>query len=294
MEGNQKPLESPHAIEAESLTAVSSVLDRQYLHFTDTPIKQYSESQLIISNPFSVPIKWKIIDLAPPFVKESPKEPDAIYRANYSVFWIHQYNGHLQPQQETQVLVTFQPQDIGQYSQVKDIELVVGKEVKRFKISMGGKGIDYHQFQQRALDVKENLPPLLPTPHPVPGATPPRVKRHTGKNKELLLSHKQRKVVYLSDECVTFPSVGLGEESVIKIRVFNKDTVTHKFEVIDPHPPFTVLHRHFELTPRHCARLPIYYAPTVAGSHQSVLAIRTLSGHQMFTLLKGTGAVRDH
>ena len=39
--------------------------------------------------------------------------------------------------------------------------------------------------------------------------------------------------MYLSDECVTFPSVGLGEESVIKIRVLNKDIVTHQVERIN-------------------------------------------------------------
>ena len=40
--------------------------------------------------------------------------------------------------------------------------------------------------------------------------------------------------------------------------------------------------------PRHCARLPIYFTPTKPGTYQSILAVKTESGHQMFSLLKGS------
>ena len=41
-------------------------------------------------------------------------------------------------------------------------------------------------------------------------------------------------------------------------------------------------------SPRHCARLPVYFIPTLSGCYQGILAIRTTLGHQMFTLLKGS------
>ena len=57
----------------------------------------------------------------------------------------------------------------------------------------------------------------------------------------------EKKVVYLSEQFVQFPDTEVGSNSKVKVRLCNRDIVTHSFEVIRPSRPFTVDHHRFSL-----------------------------------------------
>ena len=56
-----------------------------------------------------------------------------------------------------------------------------------------------------------------------------------------------KKSVYLSETCLEFPKTAVGSQVTVKVRVCNRDTVTHHFTVIKPSKPFSVNHFNFSL-----------------------------------------------
>lgn len=59
-------------------------------------------------------------------------------------------------------------------------------------------------------------------------------------------SHHKR-TVYLSTKEVLFQTKPVGEQSMTKIFVCNRESVTLKFEVIKPKEPFSIVHSVFTL-----------------------------------------------
>ena len=56
-----------------------------------------------------------------------------------------------------------------------------------------------------------------------------------------------KKSVYLSETCLEFPKTAVGSQVTMKVRVCNRDSVTHHFRVIKPSKPFIVNHFNFSL-----------------------------------------------
>ena len=62
-----------------------------------------------------------------------------------------------------------------------------------------------------------------------------------------LLAKKTKKTVYLSEELIRFPEAKVGDKLTVKVRVCNRDSVGHDFEVLKPSSPFSVDHLTFKL-----------------------------------------------
>ena len=58
---------------------------------------------------------------------------------------------------------------------------------------------------------------------------------------------KQKRTVYLSNTFVQFPETSVRTQSMVKVRLCNRDTVGHTFSVIRPSRPFSVAHVNFEI-----------------------------------------------
>jgi hypothetical protein len=274
-----------------------NVLDRHLIVFTDTVINNHSKEQVTITNHYNDTVMyWEMTDKSPSYVRDVDDDDDGgcIYKANYDVFTCVPSHGSLMSGGTCQLMTLFQPLDKGSFTQIKDLQIKFSDgrghiDTSVVKVTFSGKGV-VCGHGPGADDVTpshhEQSYSLLSLPSNNHARDPLRGVAAVGL--PWLPPTTNWKKVYLSAEYVDFPSTSIGQESVVKIRVMNKDTLTHQFNVIPPHPPFKVLHHQFELTPRHCARLPIYYSPITSGSHQTILAIRTLHGHQMFALLKGS------
>lgn len=56
-----------------------------------------------------------------------------------------------------------------------------------------------------------------------------------------------KKSVYLSKTVLEFPRTAVGSQVTVKVRVCNRDSVTHHFTVICPSKPFSINHLNFSL-----------------------------------------------
>lgn len=56
-----------------------------------------------------------------------------------------------------------------------------------------------------------------------------------------------KRSVYLSNTFVQFPDTMVGAESMVKVRLCNRDVTGHHFSVIKPSRPFRVSHINFEI-----------------------------------------------
>ena len=102
-------------------------------------LEPIGENFLEIHNLYPVVINWRLSSAAPSFVKEVERS-GSVYKAKYTAFRVHQCVGQIQSQNKTSVLVTFQPHDVGLYSQIWDLEVSgEGLGVLKFRVSFGGK-----------------------------------------------------------------------------------------------------------------------------------------------------------
>lgn len=256
----------------------NKILPVHTVSFRDTLVKSFGESFLEIHNSYPVVINWRLSSAVPSFVKEVERS-GSVYKAKYTAFWVHQCVGQIQSQNKTSVLVTFQPHDVGLYSQIWDLEVSgEGIGVSKFRVSFGGKSISTIESTPHVITSHTN--DFSSNQH-LENVFPNTVSR-------LPWEPSSKTFIYMSTDYVNFPETKVGEQTMIKIRVINKDTCTHQFQVIRPQSPFFVVHHEFELTPRHSARLPIYFKPTKESqSFDGILAVRTTTGHQMFAILRG-------
>ena len=68
-----------------------------------------------------------------------------------------------------------------------------------------------------------------------------------GKKLQMKKTSLPKKSVYLSETLLDFPRTAAGTQVVVKVRVCNRDSVTHHFTVIKPSKPFSVNHLNFSL-----------------------------------------------
>ncbi|CAI8051329.1 Centrosomal protein of 192 kDa [Geodia barretti] len=277
------------------------------LLFPDTTSGQRSEKMLDVHNPYSQSLQWKLSSVASPFVRDAAGSSSSICKANYSVFWVHERKGTVAPTSSAQVLVMFQPHDVGSFSQIWDLQ-VFGKELengsKKIRLSFGGKAVGKRSRAEQAPRVRFTSPPpspLHPTKPPSPSLTtgtsshPPTLTTGTSSHSPpTLTTGTTKRAVYIKEETVQFPSTEVGSETSVKVKVCNRDKCQHQFQVVSLSPPFTIEHHSFLLGPRQCARLPVCFTPTRPGVFEAVLAVRTATGHQAFSQLTGTAIAHEY
>lgn len=84
---------------------------------------------------------------------------------------------------------------------------------------------------------------LFQNQHQVKSKGPSSSRVHWEDNKR----SPKRRTVYLSNTFVQFPETMVGAESVVKVRLCNRDVTGHSFSVIKPSRPFSVRHVNFEI-----------------------------------------------
>lgn len=70
------------------------------------------------------------------------------------------------------------------------------------------------------------------------------IQLSSGKTKGVM---SPKRIVYLSDSLIQFPKTAVGAQSMVKVRLCNRDTTGHSFSVIKPSEPFNVAHLNFDL-----------------------------------------------
>lgn len=77
--------------------------------------------------------------------------------------------------------------------------------------------------------------------------------KHNGTSAHMVQRDEQsnklsaKRTVYLSDSSVQFPETLVGAQAMVKVRLCNRDTVSHSFAVIKPSQPFSVMHVNFDI-----------------------------------------------
>ncbi len=172
-----------------------------------------------------------------------------------------------------QIEVTFQPREEGSHSQMWKLKVFPSLLQKKkklcldFLLSKVSGPIDLRikkyemSFAGVAMATHSPLPPLRVSASPLNlrdsqknvaqwvSQTRHHMMEHEAASKSILTPRpvSDRKPVYLSSESVRFSDTKARHRSTVKVRLCNRDSISHSFEVIRPPPPFNVDHFHFVL-----------------------------------------------
>lgn len=307
-QNDSRVMESPVHGEFPSLLEVETVariLPIETIIFPLTSFNSSSEQSFELCNPRSSTMTWFVSHVSAPVIRDTTSPTGSVSKESSPVFWIHQHNGVVRPHSSVKVAVTFHPRSSGTYSQMWDLCVrFKSEQSKRTTLSFVGQATPPpHTLTTSVTANHPNITPVQNTVlhHHRQGGSPSVTHHHhkqqggsptvTSSSGRMALHDspsKRKSLVYFDKEVLRFPSTASGVKSSRKIKVCNGDTQAHKFTVIKPYHPFSIDHPKFELKSRQYARLPVHFTPMEPGhSFNSILAIKTDDGHQLFTMLKG-------
>eukprot|EP00095_Tigriopus_kingsejongensis_P007635 maker-scaffold1040_size68023-snap-gene-0.17 protein:Tk07635 transcript:maker-scaffold1040_size68023-snap-gene-0.17-mRNA-1 annotation:"centrosomal protein of 192 kda-like" len=102
---------------------------------------------------------------------------------------------------------------------------------------------------------------------------------------------KPAKTVYLAAETLYFPTTRVGTNSLTKVVLKNRTQSPATFHVEDIKLPFKNKHKTVTVQPNAFMNVPIFYAPTNAGPHQTAVTFRGREGRNLVAILKGSTPV---
>lgn len=227
------------------------------ISFEKTLIGAVSTSEISLTNTASSEMTWNLSSVAPAYVKVD--DTGNICRTTYNAFSVQKHSGSIQPQVTEQVLVKFQPRDVGEYEQSWD--LMTSSSVSRSKqrIFLHGQAVepsdDFEEYHKDA-----NVAP----------------KSRKVTIKEPLRSPKGgKKGLYVADKVLQFPVTMVGQKSEAKVKICNGSADTQYLaRIASPKRPFSVNNTKFTVRAGRFVRLPVTFLPTEPGkSFEATLVV---------------------
>ena len=255
----------------ESFASVTRYLSPPNILFSPIKSNSVADLPITISNPHNFPIHWSLSSMGQAAFQEQDEGSLEILKTNYAVFFFHRLSGGLASDGTSSISVTFQPRRPGTYSQSWEMQFTKSvKMIDGIKLSVSG----------RAEEDQVALPK-----HTHPGSSHSSKETHSS-------SKPSRRRVYLEPDILNFLQTRPNVCHTLKVSVYNKSDTSLQFSVNDLPKPFSIHKQHiaFSLDPRHCARLPINFTPSLQGYFEEVLAIRSSDGKKLHVLLKGEGS----
>ncbi|XP_068724654.1 centrosomal protein of 192 kDa-like isoform X2 [Montipora capricornis] len=228
--------------------------------FEETQIGTVSTSEISLTNTSPSEMTWNLSSVAPAYVKID--ETGNICRTTYNAFSVLKHSGSLQPQATEQVLVKFQPRDVGVYEQSWDLMASSIFSRSKQRIFLHGQAAELSEDLEDANQYSEDK------------NTAPKSKKVT--IKEPLRSPKEgKKGLYVAEKVVQFPSTSIGKRSEMKVKICNGSAENQYLaRIASPKKPFSVNNTKFTVRAGRFVRLPVIFMPTEPGrSFEATLVV---------------------
>ncbi|KAJ7319161.1 hypothetical protein OS493_036674 [Desmophyllum pertusum] len=125
--------------------------------FVKTLIGTVTTSEISLSNTASADMTWNLSSVAPAYVKVD--DTGNICRTTYLAFSMAKREGTIQAGRTTQIIVKFQPRDVGEYEQSWDLMTTSSSSKSKQKIFLHGQAVDrIGDFEGKAEDA-DTYPP---------------------------------------------------------------------------------------------------------------------------------------
>jgi len=246
--------------------------------FEKTLIETVTTSEISLTNTASTDLTWNLSSVAPAYVKVD--DSGNICRTTYLAFNVAKREGTIEAGRTIQIVVKFQPRDIGEYEQSWDLMVGQSHNYKsKQKIFLHGQAVDrIGEFEQRAEDAN-SFPPSKPKKVTI---------------KEPLRSTKsQKKGLYVTENILQFPvtAPGTTSEAKLKINNYSPGDTPYSVRISPPVKPFSVQNTKFSVRPNRFVRLPVSFSPTEAGKSFEASLVITADPDVILTVqLQGSSA----
>jgi len=219
-------------------------------------------SQLEFRNMAKCDVNWLLTSFAPAYVKQVDSSGD-LFRCSYAAFVFSRTSGTLESGACIQVPVTFNPMNVGLYTQHWEIEYHKVHDhsalsLQKEKISLQGQCIG--------------------------------VKNKTKANEHVKHPFHVQNEIFVTDDVYTFEKTLVGKSSVKKVPIKNRSKTAHTVKFLNIHPPFYTTRMQYTIRPMHCASLPVTFKPVTAGEYIGSLHIQPETGDSINVTLKARAA----
>ncbi|XP_078367466.1 uncharacterized protein LOC144651409 isoform X2 [Oculina patagonica] len=246
--------------------------------FEKTLIGTVTTSQILLTNTASVEMTWNLSSVAPAYVKVD--DSGNICRTTYLAFSMAKREGTIEAGRTTQILVKFQPRDVGEYEQSWDLMTTSNASKSKQKIFLHGQAVGIiGDFEAGKAEDANTFPPT-------------KSKKVT--IKEPLKSPKsQKKGLFVTENVLQFPVTAAGSTSEAKIKInnYSLEDSPCSVRVSSPKTPFSVKNTKFSVRPNRFVRLPVSFSPTEAGKSFEASVVITADPDIILTVqLQGSSA----
>ncbi|CAK8686434.1 unnamed protein product [Clavelina lepadiformis] len=225
---------------------ISLKIAQKSINFEDVVIGKNAMKQLEFRNMSKIPLSWVLASLSPPYVKAGTgADSGKIFRSTYAAFVFSHKSGQLEPGASAQIPVTFNPFNVGTYSQHWELQFHVANDNAAF--SLNKEKIELHG--------QATTPKVVESYHKPPPTT-------------------TKSDIFISDHFL-FPDTVVGKSSIIKIPIKNKGKSPQTVQFINIRPPFHITHQRHTIRAMHCANLPVTFQARSKGTYTGSLVVQT-------------------